>query len=1139
MPAGAFKGGNIGAVSRGESLQQSHLAACLKTGFKKEVPITTRQRIVTKIPEWAMLNKPWKAMLVVALNELTPPDDEDSTPNVRTRSMRGRRRQRSTSSGPMDLLPTVEEILLDSTLPDAYRLAALLLRKTLEKDSWDDSNDTDIDNLRESCLNNGVHSVWQTMAEACPILAQFAAFPVAEKEQRKEIVIDLSHAWINPSDSTQMAQAMTTLSPLISTPANQVSMRRLISQLEGDRSVKDVRGLAELKGQAVVISVLIGLHQKREVSGLLKVLAKEDKLLSARFSLYSELMNGLVMNWHDAVSLTDEDHLSREIVSKAWSLAPEQAAEESSQKLAKGIACITDSSVKEKLQWWRLSALVSEGSKKEAIEVLTSLKIEADSDTQSLLSLIKKLGDDGFDWFAEQLDSLDQISISYVIVDDELPASMRLTAVAKAQHENHIFGPAMKSAAITILTEGCELEGLAALVLEDESSILQSPFEVMLVYHLLSAKTVKVEFETLKNAHQLAQTVILDCEAPESFSDAAQALLLLMDGASVDDTTIVNRLDKNGILSFNKCRQALRSGGDGLAENKELDALSVSVEKADFSILERKLFNAVMGTLHLNRVTTLLQSTKNGSVSDTLDDLLAAEVTPMVMMHTVKHLVMEHDLGLPNLVSWFQRNDPLSPWHTLSRAALHAKRKEELNAARDYHKAGDDSEFDYEHKIILHRKALIHYAHAGEWTEAVNLFEEEAALNAALTKRFQLYLRVSDKANKGETQEATRLLKSFVKSTKMVWDEEEEKDVERTFYAEDDLDMLRNYPMMHPRKLPSEPFCGRVKAAVNILLKHRRRTKYNFEKRYNQAMQLAPVSMEEVYEIAQDAGKIEPFDGLMYLERAQSSGKFSLLDVRRLADAEKSLYSLNNRAIPLRKRAYLRKLSLSPLVIVDTNILIDELRDRMNEHLDLYSEYRLDISGQGRFHRILLRRAEDDAIYLWMPKIVQNELKDFCKDLSRVRALFENNLVKKERLDEEITDELIQDLCNSIIDDFTTWRPMDLNLEDEVEDEVLAETLNDFLRDHLEIYEELTIMKRSRGEPIRTEIDGNDVYPESNDIKIMHLASVLTERSVDDIGCLLVATKDGDFNLVARAIEEKLGFGIVKNSRTLQAWLAR
>jgi len=43
----------------------------------------------------------------------------------------------------------------------------------------------------------------------------------------------------------------------------------------------------------------------------------------------------------------------------------------------------------------------------------------------------------------------------------------------------------------------------------------------------------------------------------------------------------------------------------------------------------------------------------------------------------------------------------------------------------------------------------------------------------------------------------------------------------------------------------------------------------------------------------------------------------------------------------------------------------------------------------------------------------------------------------------------------------------------------------------------------------------------------------------DDIGCLLVATRDGDFTLVARAIEEKLGFGVIKNSRTLQTWLGR
>ena len=320
-PAGAFKGGNIGALSRGESLQQSHLAACLKTGFKKEVPLTTRQRLVTKIPEWSMLDKPWKAMLLVALNELAPPSDEDSVSSGRNRSMRGRRRQRSTSSGPMEMLPTTGEVLIESTLPDAYRLATLLLRKTLEKDSWIDSNDSEIDTIREACMSEGVHSVWQTMAEACPILAQFAAFPTAKIEKSELISLDLNHAWINPSNSTQMAQALSSLSTLISNPANQLSMRRLISQLEGGRSVKDVKGLAALEGQSVVISVLIGLHMKRDVDVLLKELVKEDKKLSARLSLYSELVNGSIENWQDAISLVEEDELSKEIIRRAWTLA--------------------------------------------------------------------------------------------------------------------------------------------------------------------------------------------------------------------------------------------------------------------------------------------------------------------------------------------------------------------------------------------------------------------------------------------------------------------------------------------------------------------------------------------------------------------------------------------------------------------------------------------------------------------------------------------------------------------------------------------------------------------------------------------------------------------------------------------------
>ena len=56
---------------------------------------------------------------------------------------------------------------------------------------------------------------------------------------------------------------------------------------------------------------------------------------------------------------------------------------------------------------------------------------------------------------------------------------------------------------------------------------------------------------------------------------------------------------------------------------------------------------------------------------------------------------------------------------------------------------GDHDDFDYEHRIMLHRKSLIYLAHAEQWSEAVSsLLESELALKTAMTRRFQLYLKV-------------------------------------------------------------------------------------------------------------------------------------------------------------------------------------------------------------------------------------------------------------------------------------------------------------------------------------------------------------------------------------------------------------
>ena len=87
-------------------------------------------------------------------------------------------------------------------------------------------------------------------------------------------------------------------------------------------------------------------------------------------------------------------------------------------------------------------------------------------------------------------------------------------------------------------------------------------------------------------------------------------------------------------------------------------------------------------------------------------------------------------------------------------------------------------------------------------------------------------------------QFATRLLKDFVKRTRTVSEENEQGEmveISRVHYAEDDLDMLKTYPLEHPRPLPSDPFCGPVTAAINSLHQNRRRQKNTLDIRFNPA----------------------------------------------------------------------------------------------------------------------------------------------------------------------------------------------------------------------------------------------------------------------------------------------------------------
>ena len=1109
--------------------------------MKDNLPPATRQRIVAKTPEWRMLEKPWKSLLLIALNEVQIPNDDDSSPSPsmmrNRRSPRGRRTSRG-ATGPMEWLPEANEVLIDDGSPVAYRLSILLIRKTLFSDNWEDSWDEIIDDLRATASSKGVHPVWSKMAEAIPILAQFAAFPQSEIVEEADASFDLKVAWIDPFNSKSLANTLSELESNITNASVKMALQKAIAQLNGKRGLRDIKGLENLEGDSSVISALLNIHLGNESSDSLKELKKSDSKLAAALSDLIQLREGNATDWDSSRSLAGDDELSKARKKTAWEIMPEEASSLTSDELQDGLNIVSTPQQREIITWWKLAALVREGSSETALELLTSLSVESDADMAILMPLVKELGEEAFIWLASQIDNLAEDSLSDIITDEEIGVTLR----AAAARRMHDIGAMIEiDASIDLFTRVIDLTRLAEVLLVDEQRCADHPYATLLVAHLLPARTKGWDFENIRAARRNALSTVENAEVPNAFSPVSTGLILMLDGAARDeDDWVVETLDKNGIKAFNNCKQALKDGGDGLADTKVLDSLERSISEADLSDIEARLFSAVIDTLRLNRASWLLQTGNSEGVVDLLEGLLSGEVTAMPMMQAVRHLVLEYDIGISNLVSWYQENDPQSPWHTLARAAVHVGNNDELNAARDYRKAGDHDEFDYEHRILLHRKALIHLAHAEQWSEAVGLLEKEPALQSALTRRFQLYLKVSHSASdKGRADEATRMLKNFVKRTEMVNQEDQQGNtqrVERVRHSEEELDMLRNYPNSHPRPLPREPFSGRVKAALNTLQRERRRNRHTFENRYAQAMIHDPTG-EEIYEIALEASSEKPLEGLMLLERAQNSGKFSVLDIKRLAAAERGLFATHRHNLPVKQRSYLRNLALSPLVIVDTNILIDELQYRISERLGISSEASLDISGQGQFHRIIKHRSDEGVIQLWLPKIVRNELETIASDVERIRDRFSETMVQAEKLDEILTTDALKDITSEIISDFSNWKPMDLHLEDESDDEEIRSDLTQFYLEHTDVYDEITAMKRIHGEPLRTVIDDKDIYPEIADKALMCLATAMANRPLDEIGSILIATRDSDFALVARAIEERFGFGVIANSRNLNSWL--
>ena len=293
----------------------------------------------------------------------------------------------------------------------------------------------------------------------------------------------------------------------------------------------------------------------------------------------------------------------------------------------------------------------------------------------------------------------------------------------------------------------------------------------------------------------------------------------------------------------------------------------------------------------------------------------------------------------------------------------------------------------------------------------------------------------------------------------------------------------------------------------------------------------------EVHTLAQQASETSPLDALRILERAQLSGRFKDRN-KSFANLELVLFRRHQSDIRTSDRRYLRHLPLKPLVLVDTNIVIDALYQRIQEKLNRSNHFEDSTNQRSHFAGYLLYLAANDKVDLWLPKVVRSEVENITRSIDDIRSRFENALVDSEVLESTMSPENMKSIVDEIIFDFSTWAGNSDEIEAEALSDEVKSSMDAFLTQHSEIYDELTKMRQHyEGKNIRTEIDGKKIYPQHPDRKIMQYASVLSNRPIDNVGSIVVATHDGDFTVVARAFEERFGFGIAKNSRTLKQWL--
>ena len=638
--------------------------------------------------------------------------------------------------------------------------------------------------------------------------------------------------------------------------------------------------------------------------------------------------------------------------------------------------------------------------------------------------------------------------------------------------------------------------------------------------------------QELEDMRKSAIVGLAEAENDEVMTEASSSLIALLSGNPSSMDAVHDKLDSKGLEALNQVRAALRADGDGLVEENRIERLEQSVEEADLTYLERSLFSVLMSALRLNRATMDLQSGVEERAESALSALGTLCSTEGVELRTIRlatDLVLEHNAAIPDLEMWYRQHDNGSSNHQIVRATISMTKGDRINAARSYRDAAMRIRGEFEQSSLLLRKSLIEFALAGGWKEAIDLIDKHPELLASVTSRFQLYLRVCADAVAGRNEIATQRIIEYVSHREPSEGSEDREVVKRRLEV---LDRALRYASEH--RLPEDPFRGRVLAAQMMMRRKEPGRRSELEGRFLMELNERK-DVLEITLIAEEVADISPIRGLRMFETAIQSNNFELRQIQTLVRSQKALFRRYSKDILVRQRRSLSSLSLRPLVLVDTNILIDALKDDLLGQISQDNFGTFDWTVERAFVWMLKRRSEEGRVHLCIPTSAEAEFLNRTRSPKIARELFRDVYIDNKAWKSTVTSKLLQERVEYVLRTFGKFRTeVDMDVKREVD-------LESFLVRHTEIFERVTEAKQLARDdpPPRSAIDGDEIYPESGDLEIMRDATVYASSTIPDVGCVLVATRDSDFTLISRALHDNFGFDAISTAQQLNSHILR